>query len=27
VFFVPELVLLWRLSRSQSASAQPWGTA
>ena len=27
VFFVPELLLLWRLSRSQSASAQPWGTA
>ena len=27
VFFVPELVLLWRLSRSQSASAQPWRTA
>ena len=27
VFFVPELVLLWRLSRSQSASAQSWGTA
>jgi hypothetical protein len=27
VFFVPEMVLLWRLSRSESASAQPWGTA
>ena len=27
VFFVPELLLLWRLSRSQSTSAQPWGTA
>ena len=27
VFFVPELVLLWRLSQSQSTSAQPWGTA
>jgi hypothetical protein len=27
VFFVPEMVLLWRLSRSQSASAQQWGTA
>jgi len=27
VFFVPELVLLWRLSRSQSASARTWGTA
>ena len=27
VFFVPELVLLWRLSRSQSAAPQPWGTA
>ena len=27
VFFVPEVVLLWRLSRSQTATAQPWGTA
>ena len=27
VFFVPELVLLWRLSRSQSRSAPSWGAA
>jgi hypothetical protein len=27
VFFVPELILLWRLARSQTQTAQPWGTA
>ena len=26
-FFVPEVVLLWRLAGSQRTIAQPWGTA
>ena len=27
VFFLPEMVLLWRLAGSQRNTAQPWGTA